>query len=365
VITLEPGLVIEPKDRWKPISAPVELPEPPMYTPNCTQAAPCPIVGSRKGETFALDEFPVTSADQVGRAPRPRWSRSGAQDDPIYFDHRVFNSGHVLTVCRRRDQRDVCLQMSAMGEDHAELPFLRSPDGRYLFWPFGGAVFDLETMQPLTASRAIPAPQGMRTDFEVDRPGLTLAFEGRLVSYVADAGGTWTRVDQERASLPFGILAQQADDQALQTLASLGRRQYLAVRRDGVAARLDALTGQEVWRISAVGLGEIQNVQLNPQREHALLMGKNAWRLFRLSDGFALSGLLAPPAGGESAAAHCHTDGPLGPGGELLAICGKSAVAWQPQSYSGDIAAKLARLTCAADVKTSALEAIRRCYVNP
>jgi hypothetical protein len=253
-----------------------------------------------------------------------------------------------------------------MGEDQAELPFVRSPDSRYLFWPFGGSIFDLETLQPLTANRTIPATIGMHFDFDVDRPALTLALEGRLVSFIADGSGVWTRVDKERASTPFGVLSQQANDQPLHTLASLGGRHYLAVRRDGVVARLDGVTGREVWRFTAVGLGEIQDVQLNPERRHALLMGKSAWRVFRLSDGFALSGLLAPPitAGVAGPTANCRLQDILGPGGQLITVCGKSAFAWQPRSYTGDIPSKLARLTCAADLKTSALETIRRCYVN-
>jgi len=226
-----------------------------------------------------------------------RWFRKGGSADaPIYFVHRIFNSGHQLVVCRPRDGRDVCLEVMELGEDQLELPFLRSQDGRYLFWPFGGSVFNLETLQPLTASRAVPATQGLHFDFEVDRPALTLAVEGRLVSFVANAAGdTWTRSDEERASPPFGVLSLEGGKKALHTLASLGGRQYLAVRSDGVLARLDAVTGREVWRIAAVGLGDIQDVQLNPERRDVLLMGKSAWRIFRLADGFAVSGLLAPP----------------------------------------------------------------------
>jgi hypothetical protein len=48
-------------------------------------------------------------------------------------------------------------------------------------------------------------------------------------------------------------------------------------RGDGVLARLDAVTGREVWRLTAVGLGEIQDVQLNSERHDVLLVGKNAW----------------------------------------------------------------------------------------
>jgi len=255
----------------------------------------------------------------------------------------------------------------ALGEDQPGLPFLRSPDVRYLFWPFGGSVFDLETLQPLTASQAVPATQGMHFDFEIDRPALTLAADGRLVSFVANsAGDAWIRNDEERASPPFGVLSSEGGEKALHTLASLGGRQYLAVRGDGVLARLDGVTGREAWRITAVGLGDIQDVQLNPERHDVLLMGKIAWRVFRLADGFAVSALLAPPPALEQAAqvAACRLQDALGPGGEFVASCGEGAFAWRPRMFTGDLGPQLARLTCTAELKTSALDTIRRCYVK-
>jgi len=367
VVTLEPVLAFETKDRWTAVAA-SDKSAPAAYLPTCTESRPCPIVGGRKGETFARDELPVIAGDQVGPPPAARWVRKGAlADAPIYFDHRVFNSGHRLVVCRPKDGRDVCLEVNVLGEDQLELPFLRSPDGRYLFWPFGGSVFDLEALQPLTASQAVPATPGMHFDFEVDRAALTLAVDGRLVSFVANAAGdTWTRSDEERASPPFGVLSPEGGKKALHALASLGGRQYLAVRGDGVLARIDGTTGREVWRLTAVGLGDIQDVQLNPERTDVLLMGQSAWRLFRLADGFALSALLAPPPALEqpTEAAACRLQDALGPGGELVARCGKNAFAWQPRMFTGDMGPQLARLTCTAELKTSALDTIRRCYLK-
>ena len=202
-------------------------------------------------------------------------------------------------------------------------------------------------------------------------------------------------------------LTVAAGDPPLRALASLGTRQYLVVRRDGVLARLDAAFGRELWRITAAGLGEIADVRLNPERSHALLRGKTAWRMFRLADGFAESGLLAVPetAAGRTlrlaadkvaaqsasaasaavmagrherfaeqaraakmaaaaAALACEPVDALGANGGLLARCGQRTFAWQPREFAGELAPKLARLTCAADVKTSAIETIRRCYVN-
>ena len=116
------------------------------------------------------------------------------------------------------------------------------------------------------------------------------------MSFVANvAGDSWTRSDEERASPPFGVLSSEGGKKALHTLASLGGRQYLAVRGDGVLGGLDGVTGREVWRITAVGLGDIQDVQLNPERRDVLLMVNTAWRVFRLADGFAVSALIAPP----------------------------------------------------------------------
>ena len=226
VVALEPGLTFEAKDRWT-AGARVVSSTPPNYVPNCTVAQPCALVGGRKTDTFARDELPVTADDQIGPPPAPRWSRELAQTTaPIYFHHRVFNSGHQLVVCRPREGRDVCLEQMALGEDQLELPFLRSSNGRYLFWPFGGSIVDLQTPRQLTASRAVPTTPGMHFDFEVDRPALTLAVEGRLVSFIANAtGDTWTRSDDERASLPFAVLSPEGGKKALHTLASLGNRQ--------------------------------------------------------------------------------------------------------------------------------------------
>ena len=367
VVTLEPVLAFETKDRWTAAAA-VEKSAPAAYLPTCTETRPCPIIGGRKEDTYVRDDMPLLASDQAGPPPAPRWVKKGAlTDKPIYFDHRVFNSGHRLVVCRPKDGKDVCLEVTALGEDQLGLPFLRSPDGRYLFWPFAGSVFDLETLQPLTASQAVPTTPGMHFDFEIDRPALTLAVDGRLVSFVANvAGDSWTRSDEERASPPFGVLSSEGGKKALHTLASLGGRQYLAVRGDGVLARLDGVTGREVWRITAVGLGDIQDVQLNPERRDVLLMGNTAWRVFRLADGFAVSALIAPPPVFEQATqvSTCRLQDALGPGGELVANCGEGAFAWQPRMFTGDIGPQLARLTCTAELKTSALDTIRRCYVK-
>ena len=176
--------------------------------------------------------------------------------------------------------------------------------------------------------------------------------------------------------------------------ASLGSRQYLAVRRDGALARLDAASGREVWRVAANGLGEITEVQINFERTHVLLMGKTVWRMFRIADGFAQSGLLAAPepatvrafrleterqlaqtpkaasappalvrAAARNAASACRLADALGADGSVIARCGPRTFAWQPRVFDGDMAPLLKHLTCAADVQTSALETIRRCYV--
>jgi hypothetical protein len=372
VATLDLGLFFEEADRWmaQAITAGSSSAAA-TYLPNCTEAQPCPIVGAQRGETYVRDDLPRTSDDEIGPPPEPRWSRKAASavssTIPIFFEHLVFNGGHRLTLCRRKEGRDACFQANAMGEDHLELPILRSPDGRYLFWPFAGSVVDLETLHPLTAVRAIPRTPGAHFDFEFDRPGLTLAFDGSLVSFVPDATrDAWVRTDSERASARFGILAAASNEAPLHTLASLGGRQYLAVRRNGAMARLDAATNEEVWRVNAVGLGEIQDVQLNPERQHVLLIGKSAWRLFRLADGFALSSLLAPPPAIEQSieASTCRLEDALGPEGGVVASCGGGAFVWRPREYEGEITPRLARLTCAADVSTSTVDAIRRCYVD-
>ena len=135
-------------------------------------------------------------------------------------------------------------------------------------------------------------------------------------------------------------------------------------------ARLDARASAEVWRVNAGDLGEIRDVQLDPERRHALIAGGRAWRLFRLEDGFAASALLAPPpALGEPAESkpvesmECQLEGALGPRGELVASCRGQRFAWRPREYEGRIEPRLAQLTCAVDVSESALETIRRCYV--
>lgn len=372
VVSLDLGLSFEEAARWtaQAVAASGSSAAAP-YLPNCTKAQPCPIVGGQRGETYVRDDLPRTSDDHIGSPPAPRWSRkvasAASSADPIFFEHLIFNAGHVLTLCRRKEDRDACFQASVMGEDALEMPTLRSADGRHLFWPFGGLVVDLETLQPMTANRAIPETPGPHYDFEFDRPGLTVAVDGSLVSFVPDVtGDAWVRTDDRRASVRFGVLAARSDEPPLHTLASLGSRQYLAVRKDGVLARLDAASSEEVWRLNAVGLGEIQDVQLNSERKHVLLMGKRAWRMFRLADGFALSSLLAPPPAPDRSieALACRLEDGLGPDGRVVASCGGGAFAWRPREYTGEIAPQLGRLTCAADVSASAVDAIRRCYVD-
>ena len=129
VVTLEAALSLEGPDRWSAVTVPARgKSATPDYVPTCTEARPCPVVGGRTQETFARDALPITSSDRVGPPPAPRWSRKAmATVAPIYFDHRVFNSGHQFAVCRRLDGKDACLVETAMGEDQLELPFLRSP----------------------------------------------------------------------------------------------------------------------------------------------------------------------------------------------------------------------------------------------
>ena len=421
VLPLEPMLVLESTERWRAAPSPRPAASAPTYLPACSEAKPCPVVGGRTDQPYVLDTVEPFGGDQIGAPPEPRWLRAppaaaaaaaasgtaaattpapaaSAIGTPIYFEHRVHNSGHQLIICRNRDSKDMCLSVARLGEDHQKQPFLRSPDRRYLFWPFGGAAYDLDTLRPLTAALAIPQTKGALFDFDTDRPAFTLVNDGRLVTFAPPAaGGEWTRSDDQRASPRFGILSGEADAPPLLLFASVGSRQYLVVRRDGVLARLDAANGSEVWRLAPVGLGEITDVQLNVERSHVLLMGKAAWRMFRLADGFAQSGLLAPPetvAGralrlavekqalqppaaasapvaaaraarlaSAAAASTCRLADALGADGSVLVRCGRRTLLWQPRLFTGDLEPQLKRLTCTADVKASTLDTIRRCYV--
>lgn len=344
------------------------------YRPSCTEQAPCPIIGGGiRTESYVRDEFPPTAYDTIGPPPAPRWSRP-RKDPPssgrqLYFEHIIFNSGHRLTICRPAAEGSVCLQENALGEDQWEQAFVRSPDGRHLFWPFAGTVYDLDTLQALTEARAVPITAESRADFEIDRPGLIVALDGRLLAFTPDSDGRWTRADDERASPLFSVLGASTPGSTvsgLHTLASLGQRQYLVVRNDGGVARIDVASGRELWRFHAGGVGELKDVQLNEERTHLLLMGTLAWRLFRLADGFPLSALMVPPPMLERRAevVPCTLGEPLGTNGTVVARCQDQDFIWQPQDYEGDFVTRIARLTCAADVRGSALETIRRCYVR-
>lgn len=376
-VSLEPDLAHEQAERWTAATGTPPAPRSGMrrnYLPSCTEQAPCPIVGGGiRTEGYVRDEFPPTAYDTIGPPPAPRWSRPSTDESsnvrPIFFEHIIFNSGHRLTICRPAAEGSVCLQENALGEDQWEQPFLRSPDGRYLFWPFAGTVYDLDTLQSLMETRAVPISADTRADFEIDRPALTVALNGRLVSFTPGADGRWLRADDERASPLFGALGAAAPgstESALHTLASLGGRHFLAVRNDGLVARLDAASGRERWRFNAGRIGALQDVQLNEERTHLLVMGTLAWRLVRLADGFPLSGLLLPPPMLERTedGVTCTLSEPLGVTGEVVARCQDQVFAWQAREYEGDLAAQVARLTCAADVGASALETIRRCYVR-
>ena len=246
----------------------------------------------------------------------------------------------------------------------------------------------VNVLRPVSPAKAIPQTQGQMFDFDIDRPALTFVNEGRIVTFAAPpSGGDWTRSDDQRASPRFGILNVAAGDPPLLTFASVGHRQYLAVRRDGALARLDAASGREVWRLAAVGLGEIASAQLNFERSHVLLIGKAAWRVFRLADGFAQSGLLAPPEtvgvqafrperearqareatrapAATLSASACRLADAIGADGSVIVRCGLRSFAWRPLVFGDDLEPRLKRLICAADVKTSALDTIRRCYVG-
>jgi hypothetical protein len=277
----------------------------------------------------------------------------------------LFNSAHGLTLCRPIEGRGECFQMFALGEDHRELDFLRSPDGGYLYWPFGGTVIDLQTLRPVVAARTIPEPGGPHFDFEVDGAGLSLVLGERIVTYApAGEGDTWVRSEHARASARFGVFDSAGDSQtALSAFAALGNRQYLVVRRDGVIARLDAAASEEVWRIQAIGLGDVLGVKLNAERGHVLLAGTRAWRMFRVSDGFAISGLLLPPPvlQGDADLAECTLDDGVGAAGEITVSCRGSSFHWEPVPYQGEMESRLARVVCAADVARPASEILAHC----
>ena len=213
VLPLEPVLALETAERWVAVARPGRPASAPTYLPTCTEVKPCPVIGGRTQEPFVLDDRGPIGGDQRGAPPEPQWLRAprpaaaasdpapaapsaravSAGGAPIYFEHRIYNSGHMLIVCRKRDTRDVCLSADSLGEDHLELPFLRSPDRRYLFWPFGGAVYDLEALRPVTGPKAIPEIPASQFDFDIDRPALAFVNEGRVVSFAAQAGGgDWT-----------------------------------------------------------------------------------------------------------------------------------------------------------------------------
>lgn len=369
VAVLDLGLTVEPASRWASQAAVADPAPTRTSLPDCTEDRPCAVVGGQVGETFARSSLPGSPDDESGWLPAGRWSKADAAEEPVFFEHLFFNSGHSLALCRQREEGAACLVKSASGEDHASLPLLRSPDGRFLYWPFGGVVVDLRTLQPLTAMRAIPSPRSAQYDFEADREGLTIAADGRLVSFLPspDRAG-WVRQDDERASARFGVLGARPGEPALLALASLGARNYLAVRADGLLARLDAARGEELWRVSAAGLGPLRDVQLDAERQRVLLIGAKAWRLFRLADGFAVSGLLVPPGSGategDGERERCEAAAALGTDGTVVARCGDDAWAWRPRRFEGDLVPTLARLTCAMDLGGSALETIRRCYAD-
>jgi len=307
------------------------------------------------------------SVDSSGWLPPGRGAAADENSDPVYFEHLVFNSGHQLALCRPGKDGSACLVESVMGEDQAELPMLRSPDGRYLYWPFAGAVFDLSQPQAVTPMRSIPMPSVAGYAFEVDRPGLVIAIDGRLVNFGPDAAGAaqWLRRDAERASARFGVLANVPGQPPLQAVASLGNRQYLAARADSLLVRLDAATGVEIWRTTAAGLGTLKDLQVDPSLRFALLIGDQNWRLFRLNDGLPASGLLTPPAPVvDGSRTPCVLSRALGADGTIFARCGDDDWTWKMPLYSGDMSAAIEGLACMADIQGSAIEAVKRCYAK-
>lgn len=368
VAVIDVGSSIEPSSHWTdPAPAPPKAAALPAFK-ECTEAKPCAVVGGNSDEHYARETPPGSPDDSAGWLPQPRWAAPGTSVPPVFFEHLVFNSGHQLAVCRPSTAGTACLVQRAQGEDQSAIPMLRSVDGRFLYWPFGGTVFDLVELRQLTPLRGIPMPLAEHHDFEFDRNGLTVAVEARLVTYLPDAqSGEWRRQDDERASARYGVLESAEGGASLLSLASLGDRQYLAVRSDGVLARLDARQGSEVWRAAASGLGKLAAVHLDPKRGYALLMGDRAWRVFRVSDGFPVSGLLLPPAAAGDAAmlAQCRIDGALNADGSFVSRCAEQARLWRPgQARDVDLLAAGDSWTCAADPGSSALETIRRCYAK-
>ena len=104
---------------------------------------------------------------------------------------------------------------------------------------------------------AYPWPPAIRPNRHLRRAGPEKARQAMHPS-TSNTTHSTQALNSWMASPPFGVLSLDGGKKALHTFASLGGGLYLAVRGDGVFARLDATTGREVWRIPAVGLGDIK-----------------------------------------------------------------------------------------------------------
>lgn len=332
----------------------------------CTEAQPCAVDGGAAGERYSRDTAPGSPDDRRGWLPAPVWPQAGLQLQPVFHEHLVFNSGHQLAICRPDGPSARCWLQRSSGEDQARVPLWRSADGRHLYWPFGGSVVDLAALRAVIVAQGVPRAEGSHHDFEFDRDGLTVAVDGRLVTYLPPTpGAAWSRPDDQRASSRYGVLEATSGADLL-ALVSLGHRQYLAVRSNGLVARLDAAQGSEAWRIAAAGLGPLRAVWPDATRQQVLIAGKRAWRVFRTDDGFPASGLIMPPAlvvDGDPRP--CEPEGPVPADGTLTARCGGLHFARKilPQTPT-DLARALARATCLSESRGTPTELLKRCGVQ-
>lgn len=342
----------EPEARWKAIGdvepqSPYQLRDREIASGNpCPSESKCRIQDP-EGETIFESDMDPTSVSPPRGVPRSDQSFDRVDGQFVYAYTDASGGGFFSAWCRKLDAKTVCLKEQSGGEfldDRTDFE-LRSPSGRFVFYPEGAAdgfrLYDLLTMRNVTPKGPQYVASTHWADFSLDEKRLFVTMNGRLLIFEPQGDGPWQLVS-DGAAVQVPALSGTKDDRVAGLLA-LDDNSLIAVRSSGVISRFDWRTGQQSWGRTIGNVGEVVRVITSKNRRFVLLVGRAGGRLLDTKDGLVLSGVLVPPPGmnGSIEILQALRQAFVSDTGTIEVTAGEKRYQREPITFNGDLQARL------------------------